>query len=115
MLANFSCVEFYLRLYQSSGKEKESLCAVFKSSTKHENKHFHVINYVVVVTAKKCTKKRDAHGKLLFCQYISKPIAFFAVLIDFAVVVHSLLCIQMALINEFIAEKLLVGMLFRHA
>ena len=32
------------------------------------------------VTAKKCTKKRDARAKLLFCQ--SKPFCFFAVLVD---------------------------------
>ena len=30
--------------------------------------------YSLPVTAKKCTKKRDARAKLLFCQ--SKPIAF---------------------------------------
>jgi len=37
------------------------------------------------VTAEKFTKKRDARAKLLFCQF--KPIAFFAVLVDVAVVV----------------------------
>ena len=36
--------------------------------------------------ARKCTKKRDARAKLLFCQ--SKPIAFFAVLVDVAVVME---------------------------
>ena len=30
-------------LYQSSGKEKESCCLVFPSSTKHEIRHFHVV------------------------------------------------------------------------
>ena len=40
------------------------------SYTKREIRHFHV----VVVQAKKCTKKRDARAKLFFCQ--SKPIAF---------------------------------------
>ena len=39
----------------------------------------------LAVTAKKCTKKRDARIKLLFCQ--SGPIAVFAVLVDGAVVV----------------------------
>ena len=39
----------------------------------------------LAVTAKKCTKKRDAGAELLFCQ--SGPIAFFAVLVDGAVVV----------------------------
>ena len=28
----------------------------------------------IATTAKECTKKRDTHGKLFFCQ--SKPIAF---------------------------------------
>ena len=31
------------RLYQSSGKEKESRCLVFTSSTKREIRHFHVV------------------------------------------------------------------------
>ena len=43
---------------------------MFTSYTKREIRHFHI----VVVQAKKCIKKRDAHAKLLFCQ--SKPIAF---------------------------------------
>ena len=37
------------------------------------------------MTVKKCTKKRDARAKLLFCQ--SKPIVFFAVLVAVSVVV----------------------------
>ena len=37
------------------------------------------------VQAKKCTKKRDARAKLLFCK--DKPIAFFTVLVAVAVVV----------------------------
>ena len=53
------------RLYQSSGKEEESRCLVFMSSTKREIGHFHV----VVVH-----QKDDARAKVLFCQ--SKPIAF---------------------------------------
>ena len=60
------------RLYQSSGKEKESRL-VFTSSTKREIRHFHVV--VVQRRAKKCTKRRDARAKFgLLCQ--SKPIAF---------------------------------------
>ena len=43
-------------LYQRSEKEKEGRCLVFRSSTKRE------------ITAKKCTKKRDARVKLFFCQ-----------------------------------------------
>ena len=31
------------RLYQSSGKDKESRCFVFTSSTKREIRHFHVV------------------------------------------------------------------------
>ena len=53
------------RLYQSSGKEKESRCLVFTSSTKREIKAFS--HRSRAVTAKKCTKKRDARAKLLFC------------------------------------------------
>ena len=54
----------FKRLYRSSEKEKESRCLVFTSiSTKRGT------------TAKKCTKKRYARAKLLFCQ--SKPIDFF--------------------------------------
>ena len=45
---------------------------MFPSSTEREIRHFHVV--VEATTAKKCTKKRDARAKLLFCQ--SKPIAF---------------------------------------
>ena len=71
------------RLYQSSGKEKESRL-VFTSSTKREIGHFHVV--VVQRRAKKCTKRRDARAKFgLLCQ--SKPTAFFAVLVHVAVVV----------------------------
>ena len=72
------------RLYQSSGKDKESRCFVFTSSTKREIRHFHVV--VVQRRAKKCTKRRDARAKfgLLFQ---SKPIAFFTVLVHVAVVV----------------------------
>ena len=42
------CLQFFLELsfkglYQSSGKEKESCCLVFPSSTKREIRHFHVV------------------------------------------------------------------------
>ena len=56
-------------LYQSSGKEKESCCLVFPSSTGTQE-----ARRSRAETAKKCTKKRDARAKLLF--YQSKPIAF---------------------------------------
>ena len=44
-------------LYQSSGKEKESCCLVFPSSTGTRRSR--------AETAKKCTKKRDARAELL--------------------------------------------------
>ena len=59
MLAKFFGVEF-LRLYQSSGKEKKS-CLVFASSTKREFRHFHV-----VVVQRRQINERDARAKLLF-------------------------------------------------
>ena len=42
------CWQFFLelnskRLYQSSGKEKESRCLVFTSSTKREIRHYYVV------------------------------------------------------------------------
>ena len=40
------------------------------------------------VTAKKCTKKRDARAELLFCQSILN-LLFFAVLVDVAVVFQA--------------------------
>ena len=59
------------RLYRSSEKEEDSLCLVC----------VHVLHKTVVfsrrsrtVTAKKCTKRRDARAELLF--YQSKFIAF---------------------------------------
>ena len=55
-------------LHQSSGKEKESFCLLFPSSTKREIRQFRA------TTVEKCTKKRDARAKLLFD--LSKPIAF---------------------------------------
>ena len=46
-------------LYQSAGKEKES---VFSSSTKREFRNFHVV--VVQQRQKNVPKKRDARAKL---------------------------------------------------
>ena len=59
-------------MYRSSGKEKESRCLVFTSSTKREIKAFS--HRSRAVTVRKCTKKRYARAKMLFCQ--SKPTAF---------------------------------------
>ena len=64
MLANF--LELNSKgLYQSSGKEKESCCLVFPSSTKREFRHFHVV--VGQRRQRNVQKKRDARAKLLFC------------------------------------------------
>ena len=44
MLANVSGVALHFKgLYQSSGKEKESCCLVFPSTTTGEFRHFHAI------------------------------------------------------------------------
>ena len=59
------------RLYQSSGKEKQSCCLVFMPSTKHEITHTHI----TVVQH----EKHDAHAKLLFCKL--KPIVLFSFLL----------------------------------
>ena len=63
-------------LYQSSGKGKESRCLVFPSSTKCE---FFFSRCGRATTTKKCTIKRDALAKLLFC--------FFGLLVAVAVAV----------------------------
>ena len=61
------------RLYQSSGKEKETRHGlVFTPSTKRETRHFHVV--VVQRRQRNVKNKCDARAKLLFCQ--SEPIAF---------------------------------------
>ena len=51
-------------LYQSSGKEKQSCCLLFGSSTNREFRHFHVV--VVQQRLRNVQKKRDARPKLLF-------------------------------------------------
>ena len=52
-------------LYQSSGKEKESCCLVFLSSTKREVRHFRVV--IVQRRQRNVQKKRDERAKLLIC------------------------------------------------
>ena len=47
-------------VYRSSGKEKESCCLVFPSSTKHEIRRFHF--HSCCSRAKKWTKKLDARA-----------------------------------------------------
>ena len=57
-------------VYQSSEKKKkESCCLVFPSSTKPENRMFHV-----VVVQRRLRNVQRTRAKLLFCQ--SNPIAF---------------------------------------
>ena len=71
-------------LYQSSEKEKGSRCLVFTFSTKSEI----ILGsscHSRAMTAKKCTKKCDAHAKLLFCQ--SKPTVFLPTLVAVVVAV----------------------------
>ena len=53
------------RLCQSSGKENDSRGLTFTSSNKSEFKA--LSRRGRAVTAKKCTKKRDAREKLFFC------------------------------------------------
>ena len=57
MLVNFFGVDSK-GLYQRSGKEKESCCLVFPSSTKRETWHFHV---VVVQRRQRNVQKRVMH------------------------------------------------------
>ena len=59
-------------LYQRSGKEKRKLLSCVPVLDKTWIRHFHTSS--LATTANKCTKKRDARAKLLFCQ--SKPVAF---------------------------------------
>ena len=51
-------------LYRSSGKEKENRCLAFTSSTKRENRKYHVV--VVQRWQRNVLKKRDARAKWLF-------------------------------------------------
>ena len=66
-------------LHQSSGKEKESCCLLFPSSTKREIRQFHV---VVVQLQQRNVQKSVIRAKLSFLL-----VCFFAVLVVVAVVV----------------------------
>ena len=57
-----------IRLYQSSGKEKESRCLVFTSSTKREIRHFHV---VVVQRRQRNVQKSVMHVQSLCFAYLN--------------------------------------------
>ena len=69
-------------LYQSSGKEKESCCLVFPSSTKRELRRFHV---VVVRRRQRNVPKSVMHVQS--CRFANQTCCFFAVLVAVAVVV----------------------------
>ena len=71
MLAFFFLKLNSKRLYQSSGKEKESHCLEFTSSITRG-----ISRRCRAVTAKQCTKKRDARADLFFFFGQSKPIPF---------------------------------------
>ena len=71
------------RLYQSSGKDKESLCLVFTSSTKREIRHFQV----VVVQRRQRNVQKSGVIHLQSCCFSNlKTYCFFAVLAAVAVV-----------------------------
>ena len=69
-------------LYQSSGKEKESCCLVFPSSTKRELRRFHV---VVLRRRQGNVPKSVMHVQS--CCFANQTCCFFAVLFAVAVVV----------------------------
>ena len=61
------------KLYQSSGKENESRCLVFTSSTKREIRHFYV---VVVQRLQRNVQKSVMHVQSCCFAKLLKPIAF---------------------------------------
>ena len=69
------------KLNESSGKEKESRCLAFKSSTKHEIRHFHV---VVVQWLQRNVQKSVIHVQS--CCFTNRNPLLFAVLVYVAVV-----------------------------
>ena len=62
-----------LKDYQSSGKERQSCCLLFTSSTKREIRYFHV---VVVHWRQRNVQKSVMHVQSCCFVYLSKPIAF---------------------------------------
>ena len=76
------------RLYQTSGKDKESRWLVFTSWTKRETRHFHV----VVVQRRQRNVQKSAVIHLQSCCFSNlKTYCFFAVLAAFAVVTDNAL------------------------
>ena len=64
MYANPSEFEFQGTIFRFREPKKYRRC-LFTFSIKHETRHF--ASYSSCKTVKKCTKKRDASAKLLFC------------------------------------------------
>ena len=76
------------RLYQTSGKDKESRWLVFTSWTKREIRHFHV----VVVQSRQRNVQKSGVIHLQSCCFSNlKTYCFFAVLAAFAVVTDGAL------------------------
>ena len=69
-------------LYQSSGKEKESCCLVFPSSTKREIRHFHV-----VVVQRRLRNVQKSLMEVQSCCFANLTYCLFALLVAVAVVV----------------------------
>ena len=69
-------------LYQSSGKEKESCCLVFPSSTKREIRHFHV-----VVVQRRLRNVQKSLMEVQSCCFANLIYCLFALLVAVAVVV----------------------------
>ena len=80
------------RLYQSSGKQKESCCLVFPSSTKREFNHFHV---VVVQRRQRNVHKSVMHVQSCFF-FANQPYCFFAVLVAVAAAVVVVVVVAQA-------------------
>ena len=72
MLAEMFLKLNFKGLYQSSGKEKESCCLVFPSSTKREFKHFHV---AVVQQRQRNVQKSVMHVQS--CCFANQPYSLF--------------------------------------
>ena len=77
------------KLYGGCGKEKESRCFVFTSSTKREVRHFHSVSCACKVTANKCTKKAGCTCKVVIL--LSKEIELFSWYVSFS---HKYLAIH---------------------
>ena len=83
-VGNFFLDLNFKKLYQSSGKEKQRRCLVFTSSKKREIWPFYI---VVVQWLQRNVPKSVMHVQSCCFSKLQKPIAFFAILVDVAVVV----------------------------